>query len=442
MSTPAAATEEPSAVTEPAAAPVTASVEAAEPAAGGDVDVNEKGDKAVTDETVPDTEKTTAATDKTVTPGRYGKAMRVPISEKCEEETVEDTEAGGDEEESGDDDMDADAEDDTDRDAPEVDKDVSQDDDVSNLQIAWEMLELAKSIYLKQETKEAKLKQAECLKKLGEVGLESEQYTQSIEDFRSCLQLFADNVDDVKTDRRLAEANYHIGVACVYANRYDDGTKHFSDAITILEAKAELLRTKIEELSASVPDSETATEGEGPLAAARSELKEIMELIPDIKLKIEDAEEEKNAVHLMDVIKAGEEGITTTGFGNEASMSSATVCETKPVDDVTHLIRKKRKPEDDEAVPEVKKPKTITSEEAAVPACTAEVAVNGTTNGHKVNGSSGEKVTNGVDVTVEVPKPANEQTEAMDVGEIKVKSVSDVVPENTEPAGADVLETA
>jgi len=109
----------------------------------------------------------------------------------------------------------------------------------------------------------------------------TEQYIQSIEDFKSSLEVLKTTVDDVKTDRSVAETHYHIGVACVYACCYDDGVTHFREAISILEAKNAALQGVV-----SAADVKEGSEESDEVTAARSEMKEIAELIPDIRLKV------------------------------------------------------------------------------------------------------------------------------------------------------------
>ena len=109
----------------------------------------------------------------------------------------------------------------------------------------------------------------------------TEQYIQSVEDFTSSLEVLKTCVDDVMTDRSIAETHYHIGVACVYAGRYDNGVTHFRDAISILEAKNTALQTVI-----SAADVKDGSEESAEVTAARSEMKDIAELIPEIKLKV------------------------------------------------------------------------------------------------------------------------------------------------------------
>jgi len=111
----------------------------------------------------------------------------------------------------------------------------------------------------------------------------TEQYNQSVDDFTSSLEILKTCVADLKTDRSIAETHYHIGVACVYAGRYDDGVTQFRDAISILEAKNAALQAMVE---AAANSKDASSEETDEVASARSEMKDIAELIPEIKLKV------------------------------------------------------------------------------------------------------------------------------------------------------------
>lgn len=70
------------------------------------------------------------------------------------------------------------AEDDQQADTTEVGEETAveeakTDENESNLELAWEMLDLARVLYEKQEGREFKLKAAQCRLKLGEVSIES-----------------------------------------------------------------------------------------------------------------------------------------------------------------------------------------------------------------------------------------------------------------------------
>jgi len=62
-------------------------------------------------------------------------------------------------------------------------------DEVNDLQIAWEMLELAKVIYKNKDTEESKLKLAEVLMKCGEVSIEDEKFETAIQDMTESLEI-------------------------------------------------------------------------------------------------------------------------------------------------------------------------------------------------------------------------------------------------------------
>merc|ERR1711970_1456057 len=121
--------------------------------------------------------------------------------DKMETESVGDDEKTKDEKEAGD----------------KEEQQAEDEEDPSNLQLAWEMLELAKVIFTKQAD-ETKDDQADIEKKLcetflalGEVSLENENYPQAVDDLTSCLkkQLEKPPADS----RSIAETHYQLGVA-------------------------------------------------------------------------------------------------------------------------------------------------------------------------------------------------------------------------------------
>merc|ERR1712127_77742 len=93
------------------------------------------------------------------------------------------------------------------------DDDEEEETEVTNLQLAWEVLELSKNIYKKQvETNPAaKPKLADALIRLAEVAIESENYTSAIEDLLSCLEIQTSSFPS--DSRSLAETRYQLGVA-------------------------------------------------------------------------------------------------------------------------------------------------------------------------------------------------------------------------------------
>jgi len=64
-----------------------------------------------------------------------------------------------------------------------------EEDEINDLQLAWEMLDLAKVIYKTKDTEDSKLKLSEVLMKCGEVSFEDEKFETAIEDITEALEI-------------------------------------------------------------------------------------------------------------------------------------------------------------------------------------------------------------------------------------------------------------
>merc|ERR1711973_512410 len=101
-----------------------------------------------------------------------------------------------DEEDEATDDEEADGEESADEKKDETtDEKKDEEEEPSNLQLAWEMLELAKVVYTKQletaeEADKSHLLERLCstMLALGEVSIENENYKQAVEDIQECLK--------------------------------------------------------------------------------------------------------------------------------------------------------------------------------------------------------------------------------------------------------------
>merc|ERR1711872_716459 len=129
--------------------------------------------------------------------------------EKAEDEAME---------EDGTEDEEADGEESADEKKDETtDEKKDEEEEPSNLQLAWEMLELAKVVYSKQletaeEADKSHLLERLCstMLALGEVSIENENYKQAVEDIQECLK----KEETMPKDARIiAETHYQLGVA-------------------------------------------------------------------------------------------------------------------------------------------------------------------------------------------------------------------------------------
>merc|ERR1712136_208983 len=128
----------------------------------------------------------------------------------------------------------------------EEEEEPNPEEDVTNLQLAWEILELAKISFLKEPmTKERLIKAADCHLTLGEVSLESEAYDAAIDDFKKCLDIQTKNLEE--DDRFIAETHYQLGLTHSFAKNYSEARNHFRKALKVLETRIGKLTRVVEE---------------------------------------------------------------------------------------------------------------------------------------------------------------------------------------------------
>ncbi|CAJ1061100.1 nuclear autoantigenic sperm protein isoform X2 [Xyrichtys novacula] len=231
-----------------------------------------------------------------------------------------------------------------------------EEDEVGNLQLAWEMLEVAKVIYKRKESKEDQLMAAQTYLKLGEVSAESGNYPQALEDFQECLTLQLKHLPP--HSRLLAETHYHVATTLCYMDQYSQAIQHYNSSIKVIETRLAMLQEVI-----------AAAEGADAAAEEKREMEELKQLLPDIREKVEDAKESQRTG------SAASQAIQQTLGG--ASTSSAFMCEnggassssssafpapsqipvksesassSKAASDISHLVRKKRKTEEESPV--------------------------------------------------------------------------------------------
>jgi len=276
--------------------------------------------------------------------------------EEPKEDSKMDTEGSQDEgsEDTADDDAPAESGDE------DTSQDGSQDEDVSSLQLAFEVLEIAKTIYLKiaNRTESENLKLAQVYLKLGEVEAENERYEETIKHYKDCLsiqELFLS-----ADDRLLAETNYQLGSAYLLADQHETALTFIESASQIIKLrmnnKIKVLAKMDIEYSADLEDADGKWSDQ--VKTVVKDIRDLDSLLPELNDKLADCREIKiqfaqQVKHIKDMAKdllaatsSIGESSSSTGFP-AASTSSST--EAKPI--AATMIRKKRKPED-EAVPE------------------------------------------------------------------------------------------
>ena len=196
---------------------------------------------------------------------------------------------------------------------PEEDSMAEDPDAIPSMQLAWEMIELARVIYKQREevnkyfsikfifmpfwgkyplldfvmdslfqSMERDIKISECYLRLGEIGLENENYTGAIGDLLECQVLQKQHFD--KLDRRIAETHYHLGSAYSFEKRYNNAKEHFEAARKVIIDKIDKLT---EEFDA---ESEKESSDEKLMSEKTNEIAQLKDILPDLNSKLEDIE--------------------------------------------------------------------------------------------------------------------------------------------------------
>merc|ERR1712156_1204223 len=228
-----------------------------------------------------------------------------------------------------------------------------EEEDPSNLQLAWEILELAKSCFSKHadslpadsETRmELESKLSETYQTLGEVSIENENYPQAIEDLTMCLRRRQDLLPE--DNRSVAETHYQLGVALGFNTQFDEAVNALNDAISVLEKRVTNLKEKKESRDPSTKDA--------PAIDDDTRLKEIAELeglIPEIREKIADTKDMQQET----LKKIGDRRLIEDAFNGSASKdqngsankdkngdsSTSEISVKKSAGNISHLVKKR-----------------------------------------------------------------------------------------------------
>jgi len=221
-------------------------------------------------------------------------------------------------------------------------------DDADDLQIAWENLESARSIY--EGSQDSHLELGRIYLRLGDVSMLNEQFEQAVSDFNKCLEIREEHCEP--HDQRLVDVHTALweahGMASAGSDK-DHATPylhHLRKSLEGLELGLARAQLDLKAVQDGMADPQGRTEEQ-----IKQEVTRINETIPDIKETITSAQESEQSTKALkehiNTAPAAEPTaeapvVTTTGFGGFAMPSSAAA--SAPV--TTLKARSKRKPSD------------------------------------------------------------------------------------------------
>ncbi|KAF7310066.1 SHNi-TPR domain-containing protein [Mycena indigotica] len=243
----------------------------------------------------------------------------------------------------------------------EQDAEGDNDEPEDDFNAAWEVFELARGIYHKQnegqkDDAEIQMKLAETYLALGDVSLETEKFEQAITDYEAGLALKSALLP--QSSRQLAEAHYKLSIVLdLTSGRLADAITQAERALESIECRLALLRNpQSGEVSSSTGDSKGKGKGKAKEsmedaslvgltpAQVETEMKELEGLKEDLAVKIDElktrpAEPIGNASAL--AAQALDKELNAGGSKGAAGTST--------VNDLTMAVKKKKKPVVDES---------------------------------------------------------------------------------------------
>ncbi|KAK4686403.1 HAT1-interacting factor 1, partial [Tremellales sp. Uapishka_1] len=189
---------------------------------------------------------------------------------------------------------------------------------------AWEVLDVARTIYLKlveeKGEREDKLCLAECYAALGDVSTETENFSQAVQDYTSSLEIKSALLP--ASSRALAALHYQLATVLDFIpNGRVDALKHVEKAVEGFKARKQEL-----EAGAQV-DEEGKKYGE-------NELKDVEGLLADLQVKLEEL---KTAPPPNDLVAESLDHL----LGNSSSSAPLSTEPAGPINDLTSMVRKK-----------------------------------------------------------------------------------------------------
>ncbi|KAF8745451.1 hypothetical protein AX14_008884 [Amanita brunnescens Koide BX004] len=238
---------------------------------------------------------------------------------------------------------------DAERDAEEPCEDGEPEDDFN---AAWEVLEMARSIYegQKEDDDDVKLKLADTYVALGDVSLETEKFDQAINDYSQGLELKEELLPI--SSRHIAEVHYKLSMVLdLTSGRLSDAISHVEKALESVESRMALLR---DGLSGQIPASEEQKpdiKGKGKATAKlarddlqnmtksqmESELRELNGLKDDLALKVEELKSSPNETLGLSAPELAARALDKELDAGASSAAPAVVT------DLTSTVKKKKK---------------------------------------------------------------------------------------------------
>lgn len=119
------------------------------------------------------------------------------------------------------------------------------DEDESDLDLAWKMLDIARAIVEKQSVNT--MEQVDILSTLGDVALEREDFETSLSDYQKALSILEQLVEP--DDRKIADLNFRICLCLEVGSRPEEAVAYCEKATSVCKARLHRLTNEVKSFS-------------------------------------------------------------------------------------------------------------------------------------------------------------------------------------------------
>jgi len=229
-----------------------------------------------------------------------------------------------------------------------------EEEEYNSMEAAFEFLQLAIVAYAKYEplTNQAHLMMAKCYEKLGEYGLEDENYGEAIKNFQQCLDIF--KKIDAPKDRQAA-AYYSLGVALIEVGKYKEAKDHYQTSIALIVEHIVTLKIDHESNAEAIKDMEMfVLEISHKADEAVDLIKKVLQAKDQVlRASLGESSSSNQKINITETLKGDQGESTSSGFSSENGSTSVPFSSTTLGSssgtistDCSHLVRKKKRASD------------------------------------------------------------------------------------------------
>lgn len=198
-------------------------------------------------------------------------------------------------------------------------------EEATTIEIAWEVLCLAKRLFMTDESLEGRLKLAETLQKIGEISIEWDNNDNAVDILQECLKIRTAILNP--DDRLIALTYYNLGLAHSFKSETQEANENFQNAINVIEKRVASLTIDLEKAK--------ETQDTVAIGSYQKEINELKELLPDMTMRLDDSKED--SIQSTDAIKRTREEMQL----EDEEAKKVCLDKSKPVDDISHLVKRK-----------------------------------------------------------------------------------------------------